>query len=95
MRFIEKYVLLLNGILKLRTAFLKMQFKIYSRYPNHELIEDVGSGLNSYFRRNMLKRKGFNALLELAMSGHVSEVIIAHRTGCVGSDLPKNQTHYP
>ena len=28
--FIEKYVLLLNGILKLRTAFLKMQFKIYS-----------------------------------------------------------------
>ncbi len=30
MRFIEKYVLLLNGILKLHTVFLKMQFKIYS-----------------------------------------------------------------
>ena len=27
-----------------------------TRYPNHELIEDVGSGLN-------FKRKGFNALL--------------------------------
>jgi putative resolvase len=43
-----------------------------TRYPNHELIEDVGSGLN-------FRRKGFNALLELVLSGHVSEIVIAHR----------------
>jgi len=43
-----------------------------TRYPNHELIEDVGSGLN-------FKRKGFNALLELILSGHVSEVVVAHK----------------
>jgi predicted site-specific integrase-resolvase len=43
-----------------------------TRYPNHELIEDVGSGLN-------FKRKGFNALLELILSGHVSEIVVAHR----------------
>ena len=43
-----------------------------TRYPNHELIEDVGSGLN-------FKRKGFNALLELVLSGHVSEIVVAHR----------------
>jgi len=43
-----------------------------TRYPNHELIEDVGSGLN-------FKRKGFNALLDLVLSGHVSEIVVAHK----------------
>ena len=43
-----------------------------SRYPEHELIEDIGSGLN-------FKRKGFNALLERIMSGEISEVVIVHR----------------
>ncbi|MEZ5672371.1 MAG: IS607 family transposase [Thiotrichaceae bacterium] len=42
------------------------------RYPNHELIEDIGSGLN-------FKRKGFNALLERIMSGNVAEIVVAHR----------------
>jgi predicted site-specific integrase-resolvase len=43
-----------------------------TRYPNHELIEDTGSGLN-------FGRKGFNALLELILSGHVSEVVVAYK----------------
>jgi len=43
-----------------------------TRYPEHELIEDIGSGLN-------FKRKGFNALLERIMSGEISEVAVAHR----------------
>lgn len=42
------------------------------RYPDHELIEDIGSGLN-------FKRKGFNALLERIMSGEVEEVAVTHR----------------
>jgi len=43
-----------------------------TRYPTHELIEDIGSGLN-------FKRKGFKTLLELILSGSVSEIVIAHR----------------
>lgn len=42
------------------------------RYPNHELIEDIGSGLN-------FKRKGFTALLDAILSGLVEEVVISHR----------------
>lgn len=40
---------------------------VQPRYPNHELIQDIGSGLN-------FKRKGLNALLERILSGDVSEV---------------------
>ena len=43
-----------------------------ARYPNHELIEDIGSGLN-------FKRKGFKSLLEFVMQGIVGEIVIAHR----------------
>jgi predicted site-specific integrase-resolvase len=43
-----------------------------TRYPNHELIQDIGSGLN-------FKRKGLTALLERLLSGDVEEVVIAHR----------------
>jgi predicted site-specific integrase-resolvase len=43
-----------------------------TRFPNHELIEDIGSGLN-------FKRKGLNTLLELVMSGHVSEIVVVHK----------------
>jgi predicted site-specific integrase-resolvase len=47
-------------------AFLK------NRYPNHELITDIGSGLN-------FKRKGFNALLERILSGDVAEIVVTHK----------------
>lgn len=40
--------------------------------PNHELIQDTGSGLN-------WKRPGLLALLEAVCSGAVSEVVVAHR----------------
>lgn len=43
-----------------------------TRYPKHELIEDIGSGLN-------FKRKGFNALLDGILSGNVEEVVVAHK----------------
>ena len=42
------------------------------RYPDHELIEDIGSGLN-------FKRKGFKALLDRILSGKVQEVIVTHK----------------
>jgi hypothetical protein len=46
-----------------------------TRYPKHELIEDIESGLN-------FKRKGFNALLDGILSGNVEEVVVTHRDCC-------------
>lgn len=43
-----------------------------SRYPDHDLVTDIGSGIN-------WKRKGLKTLLEQVMSGKVSEVVVAHR----------------
>jgi predicted site-specific integrase-resolvase len=41
-------------------------------YLNHELITDIGSGLN-------FKRKGFNALLERILSSDVAEIVVTYR----------------
>ena len=41
-------------------------------YPNHELVTDIGSGLN-------WKRKGLQTILDKAMRGVISEVVVAHR----------------
>jgi|GEM_PF-3402274 predicted site-specific integrase-resolvase len=46
-----------------------------TRYPNHELIEDTGSGLN-------FKRKGFNALLELIYCGTIHKIGSKKRLKC-------------
>jgi len=43
-----------------------------SRYPDAELVTDVGSGIN-------WKRKGLKTILESAMSGGIKEVVVAHR----------------
>lgn len=42
------------------------------RYPNAEIIKDIGSGIN-------FKRKGLKAILERAMSGDKLQVVVAHR----------------
>lgn len=49
-----------------QVAYLKQ------RYPNHEVVEDIGSGLN-------FKRKGLQNILERAHRGDVSEVVVAHK----------------
>jgi putative resolvase len=43
-----------------------------SKYPNHELVTDCGSGIN-------WKRKGLQTILESTMRGEVQEVVVAHR----------------
>lgn len=43
-----------------------------SNFPNHELVSDIASGIN-------WKRKGLQTILERAMSGKLSEVVVAHR----------------
>lgn len=47
-------------------AFMRQQ------YPGHEIVADVGSGIN-------FKRKQFLWLLEQASLGNVKEVVVAHR----------------
>jgi putative resolvase len=42
------------------------------KYPNHELVTDVGSGIN-------WKRKGLQTILDGAMQRNISEVVVAHR----------------
>lgn len=42
------------------------------KYPDHHLVTDIGSGLN-------WKRKGLQTILEQAMSGNLSEIVVAHR----------------
>jgi len=43
-----------------------------SQFPDHDLVSDVASGIN-------WKRKGLQTLLERSMSGHLKELVIAHR----------------
>lgn len=41
-------------------------------YPNHELISDIGSGLNE-------KRKGYLKLLDYAIKGELKELVISNK----------------
>jgi putative resolvase len=43
-----------------------------TRFPNHELVQDIGSSLN-------FRRKGFASLLEQILSGDVEQVVVAHK----------------
>ena len=43
-----------------------------NKFPTHNLVTDVGSGIN-------WKRKGLTTILDKAMHGDISEVVVAHR----------------
>jgi putative resolvase len=49
----------------------QIQF-MQSKYPEHTIIQDIGSGIN-------WKRKGLQTILELSMSNKLQEVVVAHR----------------
>ena len=42
------------------------------KYPSHVLVTDIGSGIN-------WKRKGLKTILEQAMQGNISEIVVTHR----------------
>jgi len=42
------------------------------RYPDHEIIKDLGSGIN-------FKRKGFVSILDSAVQGDIAEVVVTHK----------------
>ena len=43
-----------------------------SKYPEYEIIKDIGSGIN-------FKRKGFNSILESALKGNIGEVVVTYQ----------------
>ena len=45
---------------------------LQSQFPDYKLVTDIASGLN-------WKRKGLQTLLEQAMQGHISEIVVAHK----------------
>lgn len=52
---------------------LKRQQDILQQlYPNHELVSDIGSGLN-------FKRRGFQRILAAALDGDLEEVVVMYR----------------
>jgi putative resolvase len=52
--------------LERQKEFLRLNF------PDHELVQDVGSGIN-------FKRKGLQGILESAMLGEVEELVVSHK----------------
>jgi len=45
---------------------------IVSKYPNHKIIVDIGSGLN-------FNRPGLRKIIKLAISGKINELVIAYK----------------
>lgn len=44
---------------------------LIKNYPNHKLIEDIGSGIN-------FNRRGFRKIVDLAIEGKVEELVVVH-----------------
>jgi len=55
---------------------------LQEKYPGHEIISDIGSGIN-------FKRKGIKTILELSNCGLLEEVVVAYRDRLcrIGYDL--------
>jgi len=45
---------------------------LIKKYPNHTLIEDIGSGVN-------FNRRGLRKIIKLAIAGNVEELVIVHK----------------
>jgi predicted site-specific integrase-resolvase len=45
---------------------------IVHKFPNHIIIEDIGSGLN-------LNKRGIRKIIHLAIEGKINELVVAHR----------------
>ena len=43
-----------------------------NKYPNYELITDIGSGMN-------LNRKGLRKIIDMSITGNLNEVVIVHK----------------
>jgi predicted site-specific integrase-resolvase len=46
--------------------------KLINMYPNHFLVEDIGSGMN-------MNRRGFRKIIDWIIEGKVNEVVVIHK----------------
>ncbi|MCK9356352.1 MAG: IS607 family transposase [Dehalococcoidia bacterium] len=57
---------------KQRADLERQRADLHARYPEHEVVEDIASGINFH-------RRGLLSLLDRAVRGGVEEVVVAHR----------------
>lgn len=60
-----------SGVKQKRDLERQCQY-LRERYPNHELVTDIGSGIN-------FKRTGFLRIMEGVFNQDIGEVVVAHR----------------
>ena len=51
---------------------LRQKEYMTNKFPNHTLIEDIGSGIN-------FNRKGLRRIIKLAISGQIEELVVAYK----------------
>lgn len=68
----KDYVYVRVSTYKQKDDLLRQKHTLSERFPNHEIVSDIGSGLN-------WKRKGLLSLLEKAQAGLVRTVVVSHR----------------
>jgi predicted site-specific integrase-resolvase len=56
-----------------------------SKYPNHEIISDIGSGIN-------FKRKGLEKIIDYGVKGNLKELVVSYKDRLcrIGYDLIEN-----
>lgn len=57
---------------KQKEDLVRQRELLSNAYPSHEVVEDIGSGINFH-------RRGLVAILERAVRGELEEVVVAHR----------------
>lgn len=50
----------------------RQKIMMQTKYPNHIIIEDIGSGLN-------LNKRGIKKIIHLAIAGKITELVVAYR----------------
>ena len=55
-----------------KSDLMRQKEEVISKYPNHKIIQDIGSGVN-------LNRRGLRKIINLAIEGKVEEVVIAYK----------------
>ena len=51
---------------------MRQKEQMLQKYPNHLIIEEIGSGLN-------LNKKGIKKIIKLAIAGKINELVVAYR----------------
>lgn len=50
----------------------RQKYVLKKKYPNHLLIEDIGSGVN-------MNRRGLRRIIKMAIAGNIEELVVVHK----------------